>query len=132
MRVRAIAAVSIAIVMLTGGGIALASSRSQPGAVRHHRNGIVTGKFEREGGPIPGPGQQPPIVPLAGTIRFTAGHRVVRVHAGASGTFTVRLAPGTYRVTARTPSVRGSCTRPAAVKVRPGRTSHVTMICIVP
>jgi len=134
MRVRTIAVVSILIVML-GGGVALASARGHATAAGHHRDGTVTGKFEREGGPIPGPGKQPPVVPLSGTIRFTAGHHVVRVHVGASGKFRVRLAPGTYRVTASTPELRGPAGKTchaAIVKVRAGHTSHLTMACIVP
>jgi len=137
MRVRIVTAVGIAALMLACGGVALASARTQPAAPRHHSYGTVTGTYEMEGGPIPGPGKQPPIRPLSGTITFRAqGSPPVRVHANASGRFTVRLAVGTYRITARSGAIRGpglnSCVRPDTVTVRPRHISHLTLVCIVP
>jgi len=137
MRVRTVTAVGVAALLLGCGGVALASVSTQAGAARHPGDGIVTGTYEMEGGPIPGPGKQPPVRPLPGTITFSSpGSRPVRVHAGASGKFTVWLAAGTYRVTARSPAVRGpgpnACGWPDTVTVRAGDTRHLTLTCIVP
>jgi len=135
VRLRVIAAAGMAVLMLAFGGMALASARHQGGAAPHARGGIVTGRYVMEGGPIPGPGRQPPVRPLSGTVTFTApGSRPVRLHVGATGKFTVLLAAGTYQVTAASASVHGpgACTRPETVTVRPRIISHLMLICVVP
>ena len=86
--------------------------------------GEVTGRLLREGGPT-SPGGQPGPRPMPGTVTFTAGHRRVTVRAGDSGSFSVRLPPGRYRVS-------GPCSRPSPVTVTARHTVHVKIICVVP
>jgi hypothetical protein len=107
------------------------------------RMGTVTGVFHRVGGPLGPGGQQPKAVPLTGRMRFTRpGHPAVSVPVGRSGRFTVQLPPGTYRVTGITPDITvvldngrqldGRCHGPQSLRVRPGRTGHITVVCSVP
>ncbi len=128
---------------MTGGGVAIASTgHGAPvqARARYAADGRVTGKFERVGGPLGPGGQQPPVVPLTGTMRFArAGHRTVRVHVGKSGKFSVRLAPGSYRVSGRTPqieqepgNIEATCRLHGKVKVSGGRTRHIVVVCSVP
>jgi len=86
--------------------------------------GDVAGRLLREGGP-PGPGDQSGLRPMAGTVTFTSAAHRVTVRVGKSGTFSVRLPPGRYRVS-------GPCSRPAPVTVAAHHTAHVKIICIVP
>lgn len=133
MRRQAVPAVLAACLFLTGCGVAAASStHGQAGSAPHSEYGRVVGKFEREGGPIGPGGQQPPVVPLAGTIVFwRRAHRTVRVHAGKSGRFSVRLAPGSYKVWGRTEGLP-ACRLPGRLKVTAGRKRHIVVACIVP
>ena len=105
--------------------------------------GTVTGVFHRVGGPLGPHGKQPKVVPLTGWMRFTRpGHPAVIVRVGRSGRFTVQLPPGTYRVTGITPNIvtvlnngrqlDGRCHLPRDLRVRPGRTGHITVVCAVP
>jgi hypothetical protein len=110
------------------------------GHTQRPADGRITGKFQRVGGPLGPGGKQPPVVALSGTMRFTrAGHQTITVRVGKSGRFAVRLAPGTYRVSGRTPDIRGepgdaeaTCSLPGAVTVRAGAVRHVTVVCAVP
>ncbi len=79
--------------------------------------GVVTGRLVRVGGPAPG---SP--VPFPGTIeaRDTAGQRFT-VTAGNDGRFRLRLPPGTYRLTGRSP-LMGSGTMICSA----GRPLHLT------
>lgn len=87
--------------------------------------GDVAGRLLREGGPL-GPGGQPGQRPMPGTVTFaSAAHGRVTVRVGNSGTFSVQLPPGRYRVS-------GPCSRPAPVTVTAHHTTHVKIICIVP
>ena len=86
--------------------------------------GNVAGRLLRTGGP-PGQGAEPSLRPMPGALTFTSAHRRVTVHVGDSGSFTVRLPPGRYRVS-------GPCSRPSPVTVTPGHTAHVKIICVVP
>jgi hypothetical protein len=146
VRRHTVAAVSAAGLLLAGGGVAAASTalgtptaHGTPGRASHAADGRVTGKFEREGGP-PEPSGKQPVVPLSGTMRFArAGHRTVRVHVGKSGKFSVRLAPGSYRVSGRTPqilqvpgNIEATCWLHGRLKVSSGRTRHIVVTCIVP
>ncbi|WP_187365652.1 hypothetical protein [Trebonia kvetii] len=104
--------------------------------------GTVAGTFEGVGGPavIKNGIPQTPVFPLSGTVTFTdaAGHATLFT-IGAAGTFSVRLAAGTYSVSGRTPSVAeankdGSttpipCSLPRPIQVRPSRTTRITIIC---
>jgi hypothetical protein len=134
MRREAVPAVVAAGLFLTGCGVAAASStHGQAGGAAHSEYGRVAGNFEREGGPIGPGGQQPPVVPLPGTMHFQRhGHRGVRVKVGNSGTFSVRLAPGSYSVSGSTPGMFGRCRLAGKVTVRAGRTRHIVVSCIVP
>jgi hypothetical protein len=128
---------------MAGGGAAVASTghgAPVPARAKHAADGRVSGKFERVGGPIGPGGKQPPVVPLTGTMRFArAGHSTVRVHVGKSGKFSVRLAPGSYRVSGRTPqieqepgNIEATCWLHGKVKVSSGRTRHIVVVCSVP
>jgi hypothetical protein len=105
--------------------------------------GTVTGVFHRIGGPLRPGGKPPKVVPLTGRMRFTRpGHPAVSVPVGRSGRFTVQLPPGTYRVTGITPDIitvldngrqlDGRCHGAHDLRVRPGRTGHITVVCSVP
>ncbi len=109
--------------------------------------GTVTGTFEGEAGPV-SPSGQAAVGPwrLSGVVRFmdASGH-VVDVTVGAPGTFSVRLAPGTYRVEGVT-SGMGSQVDPnsglsqppcemqnmASTAVRVGQTDRIRLICYGP
>jgi len=135
-------------VLLAGGGIAAAGiGRNIPGpgaspaaAASRAANGRVVGLFVREGGPFGPGGQQPPVVPLSGTVQFArAGQRTIAVRVGISGAFSVRLVPGNYQVSGRTPDIRGepgdsesTCALPGKVTVTAGHTWRITVACVVP
>jgi hypothetical protein len=133
MRRQAAVAVVAAGLIVTGGGIAAASSSHLPAADRvRPADGRVTGRLERVGGPLGPGGQQPPVVPLAGTIVFSrTGHPAVRAHAGKSGRFSVRLAPGDYTVRGRAQGLP-ACRLAGRLTVRADRTRHIVVACVVP
>ncbi len=82
--------------------------------------GQVTGQLVSQGGSTPG--QRP----MAGVVTFTAaGHRQGMVRAGNSGRFSLQLPPGNYQVS-------GPCSQSFSVTVIAHRTTHVSVICIVP
>jgi hypothetical protein len=131
--------------------VPLAGCAAGAGAAPHETvanpapRGTVTGRLQREGGPLGPGGTQPRVVPLPGTVRFELAGRTrppVAVAVGRSGTFTVALAPGTYRVTGQSPRIQEEtsdgtttdppCAQPTAVTVVAGRTARVTLNCIVP
>jgi hypothetical protein len=104
--------------------------------------GTVTGTFEGLGGPamIENGVPQTQVFPLSGTVTFTdAGGRATPFTIGPAGTFSVRLAAGTYFVSGRTPSISevskdGSstpipCSLPQSVQVRPRQTVRIAIIC---
>jgi hypothetical protein len=104
--------------------------------------GTVAGTFEGVGGPaiIENGIPQTPVFPLSGTVTFTdAGGRATHFAIGATGTFSVRLAAGTYFVSGRTPSISevnkdGSstpipCSLPQSIQVRPRQTMRIAVIC---
>jgi hypothetical protein len=140
MRPQAATAVAAVGLILAGGGIAAADNLHHPaididrpaGNGSHPADGHVTGRLEREGGPIGPGGKQPPAVPLSGTIVFwQRDHHTVRVHAGKSGRFSVRLAPGRYTVWGRVEGLP-VCRLPGRLKVTADRTRHIVVACIVP
>jgi hypothetical protein len=114
---------------------------------QHSVTATVTGKFVREGGPLGAGGQQPAEQPLSGTVLFIAGRHRVTVHVGSSGTFSVRLPPGTYTVSGRSPSIvevgtgtasgqattrETACSVPGPVTVTARHGTRITVACIVP
>jgi len=105
--------------------------------------GTVAGTFMRVGGPIGPGGMQPRAVPLMGTLTFAASHhRIIAVHVGNSGRFSVRLPAGEYLVVGRSPSivevlasgatVEDQCSPAISVTVVSGRTVQVSVVCPVP
>jgi hypothetical protein len=146
----------VAVLLLAACAAAASSTSPQGGTVSGHAAslGTVTGKFLLEGGPIGPGGQQPRNRPIAGSVRFAAATgRATEVRVGKSGTFTVRLPPGRYHVSGRSPSViqvsNGAdigangqmisgtkhelpCSRPLSVTVTAGRTARIAVTCIVP
>jgi hypothetical protein len=111
-----------------------------------HSTGTVGGKFVREGGPLGPGGAQPKELRLSGVVEFTrAGGHPVSVRVGTSGTFSVTLRAGDYSVSGRSPAIlqvsgangdgRGRevpCSQPLSVTVVAGRTSKITVACVVP
>jgi hypothetical protein len=90
--------------------------------------------------------------PLA-CVAVVAGHRPVRARAGRTGVFSVRLPPGRYRVSGRSPAVmtlsNGAavtdsglllsgtewvrpCSFPLSVTVTARHTTRAAVICPVP
>ena len=134
----AVAIVGATAVLLAGAGCV-----AETGQVTVSPTGVVAGTFVREGGPLGPNGQQPKELRLPGVVEFTAaGQRPVRVKVGKNGAFSVRLPPGTYSVSWRTPQIEQAdgngpgrelpCSAPLSVKVIRGNTSTVTVACIVP
>lgn len=124
----------VAVVLLAGCGTAPGHAPAR---------GTVTGRFVREGGPLGPGGRQPATRPLSGLVQFTGpGGYVASVRVGRTGTFTVSLPPGTYRVSGRSPDIMqvsdgGSeqevpCSQPASVTVSAHRTTKLTLACVVP
>ncbi len=135
-----LAILGVAAAMLTGAGCSPAS-----GQVTVISTGVVVGTFVREGGPIGPNGQQPKELRLPGVIGFVSpGRPVVKVKVGNKGTFSVRMLPGTYSVSGRTPDIEqaspdGSgpglevpCSSPLSVKVTRWHTAKITVTCVVP
>jgi hypothetical protein len=91
------------------------------------------------GGPLGPGGKQPGERPMSGVVTFAAaGNRRVSVLVSSSGTFSVRLAPGKYQVSGRSPDITGAgghdrpCSPPVAVSVAAGHTGTVAVVCPVP
>ena len=104
---------------------------------------VVRGTFEESGGPLRTGETSPPVMPLAGVVTFRdSGGDALNVTVGASGKFSVNLAPGGYTVTGRSKSIGqqnadGSvsdppCSSPLTLTVRPGTQAHVTVVCPIP
>ncbi len=105
--------------------------------------GKAVGSFTRVGGPLGQDGQQPPSVPLSGTLSLSAAHRrTLAVRVGKSGRFTVWLPAGAYRVSGRSPSIleilasgatlESACSQQVPVTVVAAQAVHVSVICSVP
>jgi len=103
----------------------------------------VHGTFEEKGGPVQPGKTSPPVMPLAGVVTFRdSGGDALNVTVGASGKFSVNLAPGSYTVTGRSKSIEqqnadGSysdppCSSPLTLTVRPGAPAQVTVECLIP
>jgi hypothetical protein len=148
-------AAAVTALLLAGCG-----TRGGPGQAPGHAAsgrpaaGRVTGRLLLEGGPIRLVGRQPGPRPIRGVLTFTtAGRRPVQVRAGRSGVFSVRLPPGRYRVSARSPSVmklsngaavtdtgrllsgtewEAPCSLPVSVTVTAHHTARAAVICAVP
>jgi hypothetical protein len=133
--------VSLLAVLFLSGCAAAAGSAAMTSHVAA-TTGRVTGKLVMVGGPLGPGGKQPADRPLRGTVTFTAsGHRQVAVRVGRSGTFSAALAPGRYQVSGRSPDViedngktqrEMPCSQPQAAVITAGRTSTVTVACVVP
>ena len=99
------------------------------------RRGTVLGIFVEVGGPVPIEGGRPaPNKPIPVPGRLVARDQSgpsFAVKVGKSGRFRMVLPPGTYLLTGYTPFAQGlPCTRPGAVKVRPGnQATHIEVIC---
>jgi hypothetical protein len=151
-----VAAVIAAGLLLGGGGAAAAGIMHDiPGSGSGHKagtgdghpvhvqrpaNGRVAGTFERVGGPAQPVTGKTLTVPLSGTVAFArSGHETVTVRVGKEGRFSVRLGPGVYRVSGRTPDIQGepgnvdaTCPLFRPLTVQAGMTAHVTVVCSVP
>jgi hypothetical protein len=106
--------------------------------------GHLAGRLVMEGGPMGPGGQQPAERPIPGTVTFTAAdHRQVAIQVGTSGTFSIRLPPGTYQVSGRSPSIETSsgsdgseqelpCSAPSSAQITAGHAATITVACAVP
>jgi hypothetical protein len=88
----------------------------------------VGGHLLRVGGPAPGS------VPLPGTVTAVASGRstVTTAEAGNDGAFELRLAPGTYTLSAVSPQVDGGstpCAQDQTVTVQGSKSMEVDVIC---
>jgi hypothetical protein len=139
---RAAAVVPLVVGLVAG----CAAAMAQPVVAGHlasHATGQVTGHLILEGGAIQ-PGQnQPPVRSIPGTVTFTeTGHRPASIQVGNSGKFSVRLAAGRYKVSAKSPWIIGvnnngrdvelPCSQPLSVTVKAGHSAAITVACIVP
>jgi hypothetical protein len=139
---RAAAVVPLVVGLVAG----CAAAMAQPVVAGHlasHATGQVTGHLIMEGGAIQ-PGQnQPPVRSIPGTVTFTeTGHRPASIQVGNSGKFSVRLAAGRYKVSAKSPWIIGvnnngrdvelPCSQPLSVTVKAGHSAAITVACIVP
>ena len=148
-------AAAVAVLMLTGcGTVGGPGPAPGDGARGRPAAGRVTGRLVLEGGPVRPGGRQSGPRPIPGVVTFTtAGHRPVRIRAGRSGIFTVRLPPGRYRVSGRSPVVltvsngatvtdsgqlrsgtawEAPCSLPVPVTVTGHHTARAAVICAVP
>ena len=121
-------------------GVTMAAAACGPAVPR--ATGTVQGTFEGVGGPaiVENGKPQTQVFPLSGTVTFTdaAGH-ATPFAIGATGTFSVRLAAGTYSVSGRTPSISEvsndgtsrsiPCSLPQSIQVRPRQTMRIAVIC---
>ncbi len=138
MRPLRICACALTGLLLTG----LAAGCASAGGQALPATGHLAGKLVMEGGPMGPGGKQPGERPMSGTVTFTsAGHQAVTVTVGSSGQFSVRMPPGRYQVSGRSPDVMQAdgghgrelpCSRPASVVVSAGSTATITLACIVP
>jgi hypothetical protein len=112
------------------------------GHLASHATGQVTGHLIMEGGAIQ-PGQnQPPVRSIPGTVTFTeTGHRPTSIQVGNSGKFSLQLAAGRYKVSAKSPRIievnnghdlELPCSQPVSVTVKAGHSAAITVACIVP
>jgi hypothetical protein len=141
---RAAAVVPLVVGLVAG----CAAAMAQPVVAGHparatNATGKVTGHLIMEGGAIQ-PGQnQPPVRSIPGTVTFTeTGHRPASIQVGNSGKFSVRLAAGRYKVSAKSPWIIGvnnngrdvelPCSQPLSVTVKAGHSAAITVACIVP
>ena len=104
----------------------------------------VLGKFEMVGGPLQPGKTSTPVRPLSGVITFRdSSGDTLNVTVGASGTFSLNLAPGSYTVTGRSTHLEQQnadgtvsdppCSSPVKLTLRAGTTTaHVTVVCAVP
>ena len=103
----------------------------------------VRGTFEEKGGPVQPGKTSPQVRPLSGVVTFRdSGGSALNVTVGASGKFSVNLAPGSYTVTGRSKSIGqknadGSisyppCSSPLTLTVRPGTQARVAVMCLIP
>jgi hypothetical protein len=136
----------LAALMLTGCTAAGAADSGTTHATGHapaRATGHVTGRLLMEGGPLGPGGQQPGERPIPGTVTFTAaGQRPVQVGVRTSGTFSVWLPPGRYRVAGRSPDVEtvtdsgktvaDSYLEPWSVTVTARHTTAIQVVFIVP
>lgn len=93
--------------------------------------GTVTGMIRLVGGPPPGVNE-----PVPGTVSvFTSadlvGKAIATAQASTSGSFTVRLSPGTYYLAATSPRY-SSCNALRAVVITTGGRVQADVICNVP
>jgi hypothetical protein len=116
-----------AVAVLAVGLALLAGCSTNPG----YRQ-TVPGKFVRVGGPAPGSA-----FPLPGTItaRAASGQAFTATSA-RDGRFTLRLPPGSYRVTGRSPLMQSGqmiCAATAELHViRSQPAQPVTVVCSIP
>jgi hypothetical protein len=135
----------LGVLLLTGCTAASAAEHvtGHPAAGPARATGHVTGTLLIEGGPIGPGGQQPGERPIPGTVTFTAaGHRSMSIQVGNSGTFSVRLSPGRYQISAKSPRIievdaaghdhELPCSQPLSVTVKAGHPAAITIACIVP
>jgi len=134
-------AVSCLAVMPLLAGCAASLAQDAAGRADPAR-GTVTGRMVREGGPIGPGGQQPGVHPIPGTVRFTGRqHQVVMVRTSKAGRFSVRLPPGRYQVSDRSPRIllvgsngigHKTWSRPVTVTVSGHHVTRITLVIAVP
>jgi hypothetical protein len=118
---------------ITGVAAILLLSACAPAGMHVSDGGTVTGRLQIEGGPIGPGGQQPGKRPMSGTVQFTGTRQQrITVPVGSSGTFSVRLAPGTYAVCWRSPAAQGPCSESRPVTVTARHTTEIAFILLAP
>jgi hypothetical protein len=144
-KMRAQRGAAVVVPLVVGLMAGCAAAMAQPAAGGHpasHATGRVTGHLIMEGGAIQ-PGQnQPPVRSIPGTVTFTeTGHRPTSIQVGNSGKFSLQLAAGRYKVSAKSPRIievnnghdlELPCSQPVSVTVKAGHSAAITVACIVP
>jgi hypothetical protein len=116
---------------LSAGSIAMIGLQVAPAhaATTPIHRSVIAGELGYEGGAIPGG-----FHPTAGTVEveFNSVPLVLEHHVGKSGTFRIKLSPGSYTVigcgSTTSTAASGQCSQPQNIKLVAGEVDHIQLI----
>jgi hypothetical protein len=116
---------------LSASGIAIIGLQAVPAhaATTAAKRSAIAGQLGYEGGAIPGG-----FHPTAGTVEveFNSVPLVLEHHVGTSGTFHIKLPPGSYTVIgcgpASSTAASGQCSQPQTIQLVAGEVDHIQLI----